>query len=96
MAAQRGFALGVRARLSAHQGTSCSTSMSGDDALGLDRFARRREVTRGGEAQRAVAAAERMMVCTEPLPNERVPTSVARLWSWSAPATISTPRPSRH
>ena len=22
-----------------------------------------------------------MMVCTEPLPNERVPTSVARLWS---------------
>src|SRR6266480_3802013 len=30
-----------------------------------------------------------MMVCTEPLPNERVPTSVARLWSCSAPATIS-------
>jgi nicotinate dehydrogenase subunit A len=30
-----------------------------------------------------------MIVCTEPLPNERVPTSVARLWSCSAPATIS-------
>src|ERR1700693_4738829 len=30
-----------------------------------------------------------MMVCTEPLPNERVPTRVARLWSCSAPATIS-------
>src|SRR5213595_1122362 len=30
-----------------------------------------------------------MMVCTEPLPNERVPTSVARLWSCRAPATIS-------
>ena len=30
-----------------------------------------------------------MMVCTEPLPNERVPTSVARFWSCSAPATIS-------
>ena len=29
------------------------------------------------------------MVCTEPLPNERVPISVARLWSCSAPATIS-------
>ena len=30
-----------------------------------------------------------MMVCTEPLPNERVPITVARLWSCSAPATIS-------
>ncbi len=30
-----------------------------------------------------------MMVCTEPLPNERVPISVARLWSCKAPATIS-------
>jgi hypothetical protein len=30
-----------------------------------------------------------MMVCTEPLPKERVPTSVARLSSCSAPATIS-------
>src|SRR6266478_4420530 len=30
-----------------------------------------------------------MMVCTDPLPNERVPTNVARLWSCSAPATIS-------
>ena len=30
-----------------------------------------------------------MMVCTEPLPNERVPMMVARLWSCSAPATIS-------
>ncbi len=30
-----------------------------------------------------------MIVCTEPLPNERVPISVARLWSCSAPATIS-------
>ena len=29
-----------------------------------------------------------IIVCTEPLPNERVPTSVARFWSWSAPATI--------
>src|SRR5262249_18285532 len=29
------------------------------------------------------------MVCTEPLPNERVPTRVARLWSCNAPATIS-------
>ena len=29
------------------------------------------------------------MVCTEPLPNERVPSTVARLWSCSAPATIS-------
>src|ERR1700761_1372145 len=30
-----------------------------------------------------------MMVCTDPLPNERVPIRVARLWSCSAPATIS-------
>jgi hypothetical protein len=30
-----------------------------------------------------------MMVCTEPLPNERVPMMVARLWSCKAPATIS-------
>ena len=29
------------------------------------------------------------MVCTEPLPNERVPRMVARLWSCNAPATIS-------
>jgi hypothetical protein len=30
-----------------------------------------------------------MIVCTEPLPNERVPMTAARLWSCSAPATIS-------
>ena len=30
-----------------------------------------------------------MTVCTEPLPNERVPKSTARLWSCRAPATIS-------
>src|SRR3982751_2620134 len=30
-----------------------------------------------------------MMVCTEPLPKVRVPIRVARLWSCSAPATIS-------
>ena len=30
-----------------------------------------------------------MIVCTDPLPNERVPISVARLWSCNAPATIS-------
>src|SRR5919201_6603756 len=30
-----------------------------------------------------------MMVCTEPLPNERVPITVARRSSCSAPATIS-------
>ena len=30
-----------------------------------------------------------MMVWTEPLPNERVPRTVARLWSCRAPATIS-------
>ena len=30
-----------------------------------------------------------MIVWTEPLPNVRVPTKVARLWSCSAPATIS-------
>ena len=30
-----------------------------------------------------------MIVCTDPLPNERVPIRVARLWSCSAPATIS-------
>ena len=29
------------------------------------------------------------MVCTEPLPKDRVPMIVARLWSCSAPATIS-------
>gem|GEM_PF-4354693 len=29
------------------------------------------------------------MVCTEPLPKVRVPTMLARLWSCSAPATIS-------
>ena len=29
------------------------------------------------------------MVCTEPLPKDRVPMMVARLWSCSAPATIS-------
>ena len=30
-----------------------------------------------------------MIVCTEPLPKERVPTAIARFWSCSAPATIS-------
>ncbi|MND07857.1 hypothetical protein D3C83_301180 [compost metagenome] len=30
-----------------------------------------------------------MMVCTEPLPKVCVPITVARLWSCSAPATIS-------
>ena len=30
-----------------------------------------------------------IMVCTEPLPNDRVPTIVARFWSCKAPATIS-------
>ena len=30
-----------------------------------------------------------MIVCTEPLPNDRVPISVARRWSCRAPATIS-------
>ena len=30
-----------------------------------------------------------MMVCTDALPNDRVPRMVARLWSCSAPATIS-------
>jgi hypothetical protein len=29
-----------------------------------------------------------MMVCTEPLPNERVPTTVARRWSWSGPEGV--------
>ena len=29
------------------------------------------------------------MVCTEPLPNVPAPITVARLWSCSAPATIS-------
>ena len=33
-----------------------------------------------------------MIVCTDPLPNVRVPTRVARLWSCSAPATISEAR----
>jgi two-component sensor histidine kinase len=31
------------------------------------------------------------MLGTEPLPNEREPITVARLWSWSAPATTSAP-----
>src|ERR1041384_5905755 len=30
-----------------------------------------------------------MIVCTEPLPKVCVPMTVARLWSWRAPATIS-------
>src|SRR5690606_41907341 len=29
------------------------------------------------------------MICTEPLPNVRLPSTLARLWSCSAPATIS-------
>ena len=32
-----------------------------------------------------------MIVCTEPLPNERVPIRIARWWSCKAPATIGTP-----
>jgi len=40
-------------------------------------------------ARLARSRAKGMMLCTEPLPNERVPTSVVRLWSCSAPATIS-------
>ena len=31
----------------------------------------------------------RVMVCTDPLPKERTPMTVARPWSWSALATIS-------
>src|SRR5215467_10042660 len=30
-----------------------------------------------------------MIVCTDPLPNDRVPMTVARFWSCKAPATIS-------
>jgi hypothetical protein len=30
-----------------------------------------------------------MIVCTEPLPKDRVPMTLARSWSLSAPATIS-------
>ncbi len=30
-----------------------------------------------------------MMVCTLPLPKVGTPSTVARRWSWSAPATIS-------
>src|ERR1019366_8281888 len=58
VAAQRGFALGVGPRLQL-VGHVLQHLDVGNDALGLDRFARWREVARGGEAQRAVAATER-------------------------------------
>ena len=37
----------------------------------------------------AVLLPSGMIVCTEPLPKVCVPITVARLWSCSAPATIS-------
>src|SRR5207249_1761998 len=37
----------------------------------------------------AELASSGRMVCTEPLPKVCVPRTRARLWSWSAPATIS-------
>src|SRR5438552_3914103 len=58
MAAQRGLALGVGARLQFVRHVLQHLDV-GHDALGLDRLARRGEVARGGEPQRAVAAAER-------------------------------------
>src|SRR5882724_2199426 len=58
MAAQRGFALGVGARLQLVRHVLQHFDI-GNDALGLDRFARWREVTGGGQTQRPVAAAER-------------------------------------
>src|SRR6266851_1948517 len=58
MAAQRGFALGVGARLQL-VGNVLQYFDIGNNAFGLDRFARWREVARGGETQRAVAGAER-------------------------------------
>src|SRR3984893_12075251 len=58
MAAQRGFALGIGPRLPL-VGHVLHHLDVGNDALGLDRLARRREIARRGEAQRAVAASER-------------------------------------
>ena len=55
MAAQRGFALGVGPRLQLVRHVLQHLDI-GNDALGLDRLARRREVARGGQTQRAVAA----------------------------------------
>src|SRR6266851_4113528 len=52
MAAQRGFALGVGARFQL-VGHVLQHLDIGNNALGLDRFARRREIARGGEMQRA-------------------------------------------
>src|ERR1017187_3979561 len=58
MAAQRGLALGVGPRFQL-VGHVLQHLDIGNNALGLDRFARRREVARGGETQRAVAGAKR-------------------------------------
>jgi len=37
-----------------------------------------------------------MIVWTEPLPKDLVPSRIARWWSCSAPATISEAEPNRH
>ena len=60
----------------------------GRDPLGLDRAAGGSEV-RAVVSFRAPKVPIGITVCTEPLPNEREPRSVARLWSCNAPATIS-------
>jgi hypothetical protein len=60
----------------------------GHDALGLDGAAAGRVVARGRELEAGVRAQGRT-VCTEPLPKVWLPMMVARLWSCSAPATIS-------
>src|SRR5216683_1125758 len=95
MAAQRGFALGVGARFQL-VGHVLQHLDIGNNALGLDRFARRREIARGGETQRAVAGAERddglHRADAEPplirtiscLPLVRSPGCAARRWVSSA------------
>jgi selenium donor protein len=60
----------------------------GRDALRLDAPPRRGEVPRDGDLERA-AVGEVDDRLHAPLPKVRTPTSVARRWSCSAPATIS-------
>ena len=88
MAAQAGFALHPVLALELVRDLRLNDHVR-LDAGRLDRASARRVVPRRRQARMVPLGPSGMIVCTEPLPNERVPTIVARLWSCSAPATIS-------
>ena len=77
MPAQRRLAARIGARLEFLRHVLQDLDV-GRDAFGLDRAAGRGEIARGGQPQAPLPEPSGMMVCTDPLPNDRVPMTVAR------------------